>query len=454
MSSPSLQDRADTTSRSIFLVLFLAGILVHLAYVFSLMQITPMDEWNWESGDTRSYLIPAESFLQEGAFLNKGVPDYRRTVGYPLFLAGVIKVADIVQADLRVTIYVIQAIVYAAAYPAIYFLGVTLFGLRHKVALICVACTMFSGAFVSYVTMILSDALFATVLVVGVACGFFALKKQKWIWAATYVLFIVYAANVRPMLAFFPFAMLLLHLVWLKGEGVVVKQKIWGLLLLMFTFSLLGVQTPALRNWVHYKVFTPTEIGSINLFRYLGKDVLNYTGESERYVATFEELQSIDQPDKLRERIKIRKSEAIKIFTDYPIETFGALVYNIVLNSTEMHWQNFFFLQKQTWYQDYADGSVVWSPIPFLAAMLFICFYGAVYLTILLSAFLWKRNTLLIFSLLIFLIPYGFSGTSYQGARFRLWLEPFMLMLFFSILQKLVFSIPVVRNQKIAANDS
>lgn len=439
MLNGSSQHNAVATCRISFFMLFATGAIVHLAYLFLLIQLAPIEEWNWESGDTRSYLVPAESFLREGAFLNKGVPDYRRTIGYPIFLSGMIKISNTVNADFRITIYVAQAIVFAVVYPIIYFLGITLFNLRRTLALFGVVCTMLSGAFISYVPMILSDALFATTLVAGVACGIVALKNQSFLWASVYIMLVLYAANVRPMLAFFPIAMLLLQLSWTREKFINIDLRTRNLMIYMFVVSIFVVHTPAARNYINYNVFTPTEIGSINLFRYVGKDVLNYKGEHDRYAVKFKEINSLDQPDHLEERINLRRNEALNIFKEYPVETIGFLAYNTVLNSIEMHWQNFCFIFNKTWYQDYADGTVKWSPVPFFAALLFICFYGFVYITIMLSIFLWKENFLLLVGLIIFAIPYAFCGTSYQGGRFRLWLEPFMLMLFLSAVQNFLF---------------
>ena len=41
----------------------------------------------FQSPDTSSYLVPAETLVDDGVFASGGEPEIRRTPGYPLFLA-------------------------------------------------------------------------------------------------------------------------------------------------------------------------------------------------------------------------------------------------------------------------------------------------------------------------------------------------------------------------------
>lgn len=404
------------------------GVLVHAVYLFLLFQLVPMDHWNWQSGDTGSYIRPAESFLQEGVFARHGEPDYRRTIGYPLFLAGTLKLAEISGVEWRSVVYAAQALTFALAYPAIFVVATILFGMGRRPALACVALTMLCGAFVSYVPIILADALFATALICGVACGLLALERRSLAWGLAHLALITYAANVRPMLAFFPLAAIFMHWVFVKSRGWVEERGIRLLIVFMFVGTLVGVQTPALRNWMNHGEFTSTEITSINLYDYLAKDVLKFKGEMDRYEETRERIQQLAGTDNLNNRIEIRKHEALRVYKEYPFETAGFMVFFTVVNSIEMHWQNFFYLFKQTWYRDYDDKSVLWSPIPFLFAIFFIIIHGNIYFLSLLKLIISKINFFIILAIFFFLLPYAVCGTNYQGARFRLWMEPFVVM--------------------------
>ncbi|WP_152555125.1 hypothetical protein [Desulfonatronum thiodismutans] len=412
------------------IAIYFICLALHVVYLFVLLYLAPLDQWNWQSGDTGSYLRPAESFLQEGVFARHGEPDYRRTIGYPLFLAGTLKVAEVTGVEWRIVVYAAQALMFALAYPAIFIIATTLFGMGCRSALACVALTILCGAFVSYVPIILSDALFATTLICGVACGLMALERRSLAWGMAHLALITYAANVRPMLAFFPLAAVCMHWALVKSRGWAEERGVRVLIVFMFVTTLVGVQTPALRNWVNHGVFTPTEIGSINLYDYLAKDVLRMKGQTDRYEETRERIQQLAGAENLEKRIAFRKQEALQVYYEYPLETAGFLSYFTVVNSIEMHWQNFFYLFKQTWHRDYEDGSVLWSPIPFLLAIFFIIFYGNVYLIALLQFLVSRKNIYVFLSIFFFIIPYAFCGTNYQGARFRLWLEPFVLMAF------------------------
>ena len=50
------------------------------------------------------------------------------------------------------------------------------------------------------------------------------------------------------------------------------------------------------------------------------------------------------------------------------------------------------------------------------------------YLAALWQAYRFRRQPLILISALLFLVPYAFCGMSYQGARYRLWLDPFVLL--------------------------
>ncbi len=372
--------------------LLIIGIILHLTYLMFLCYLSPFDKWNWHTGDTLSYVRPAESFLLDGAFTVQGEPVYRRTIGYPLFLAGTLKAAEMTGVEWRVVVYVAQALTFALVYPAIFIIATTLFGLGRRPALVCVAVTVFSGAFISYVPVILSDALFATTLICGVACGLLALERRSLALGIAHLALITCAANVRPMLAFSPLAAVFMHWAFVKSRGWAEERGIRLLIAAMFVSTLVGVQTPSMRNWAHHGVFTPTEISSINLYDYLAKDVLKFKGQTDRYEETRERIQQLAGAENLEKRIAFRKQEALQVYNEFPLETAGFLGYFTVINSIEMHWQNFFYLFKQTWYRDYDDGSVLWSPIPFLFAIFFIIFYGNVYLAALWGFLLSRKN--------------------------------------------------------------
>jgi len=157
--------------RNPYVLLFSLGFLIHLLYLTVLILLAPPQNWNWAHGDTMTYVRPAISFLQEGAFLLGDAPDYRRTIGYPAFLALVLSLARLAELEWRIVAYILQALIFATAYPAILFVGEKLFGLTRKSGKYVQVFLIINGSFLAYVTVIMTDALFATLLVWAVALG-------------------------------------------------------------------------------------------------------------------------------------------------------------------------------------------------------------------------------------------------------------------------------------------
>lgn len=418
-------------------LLLALGVTLHLLYLALLLHVLPLGQWNWSHGDTGTYVGPAQAFQQTGVFARLGVPDCKRTIGYPLFLAGALDVAGRMGADWRKVAYVLQAILFAFSYPAIYFLGRNVFGLTRRVALGCVAFTLFSGAFISYVSVILSDALFATTLLVATVCGFQALRQRSLAWGLVHIVTVTYAMNVRPTLGLYPLAAAAMHWVYLRRQGWTTDRFRRCLTVALFVGTLLGVQTPALRNWVNHKVYTPSENVSINLYDCLARDVLASKRQLQCYEPVHALLVARADPDFLKERIRLRTREALAVFRQYPVETAAFAVYYATLNTMEMHWNNtLFYLFRQTWHRDYADGSVQERPEPFLLGLAFLVVYGYLYLAAVMRAFSMRKHPWVLVAGVLFAAPVAFCVITHQGARLRLWLEPFIVLAAAATLQQ------------------
>jgi hypothetical protein len=63
-----------------------------------------------------------------------------------------------------------------------------------------------------------------------------------------------------------------------------------------------------------------------------------------------------------------------------------------------------------------------------MVALLFFALYGIVYGAAVFLAIVMRRQVYGLLSVLVFLAPYAVCATSYQGARFRLWFEPFIVL--------------------------
>ncbi len=408
--------------RRVYRLLFLGGVLVHLLYLCLLLRMAPADGGNWAYGDTGSYVASAEAFLETGMFARGGIPDYRRTMGYPLFVASAMWCAEATWGDWASWVYILQAFLFASVYPGLFFLGVEILGLSRRAAWSAIAFTVVSGAFISYVPVLLSDGLFATVLLTGVASGFRALQRRSLVWALAHTVLVSYAACIRPMLAFFPLAALCWHWAYLRRWGGAGDRRMHRLAAVMFLLTLIGVQNPALRNFTHHGVFTPSEIGSINLYNYLAHGVLQVHGEDRQFNEMCTTLDQMEGAEHLGNRIALRRKEALRVYGQFPGTTVGLASLHTILNSAEPHWQNVLYLFRQTWYQAY--GNVHRTRLAMAVAFVWVPVQGALMLLGLIQGFRWRTRPLLILGAAFYLLPYAFCATTYQGARFRLWWEP------------------------------
>jgi hypothetical protein len=410
-------------------VLFVAGIILHFAYIWAITRIDALGDLNWFLPDTSSYLHSARAFIETGVFARGGYPDYHRTIGYPLFLTIALRTADIFRADWLHVVVCAQVLLFALAYPVIYLIARLVFGFREIPAMFVSLPTVALGCFVTYSPFVLADGLFAVFFLISFLLAFLAIRFQSFWIALGYVMSVTLAANIRPMLAFFPLAVLCFQWGYAKNAGLDGNRRVRCLLFVGGMSAMIGVNTPSVRNWYHHGVFTPTRIGSINLFDYLAKDVLYMKGEQNRYEVVDARLNgSDDAPGQVGCRIAIRKHEAFKVYLEYPLETVAILFYNTLLNSVETHWQNMFYLFHKTWYKDYPQGDVLRSPGPFSVAVCFILLYGVIYSLAFLQVFVVFNKPILLIGVFLFLLPYAFCGTAFQGARFRLWLEPFVII--------------------------
>lgn len=408
-------------------VLFAGGVILHITYLFLLARLLPWETWNWAHADTSTYLEPAQSFLETGTFVHQGQPDYTRTVGYPALLAAAQSLARLVGIDQRWIIYLMQALLLALAYPAVYYLGRTVVGLEHRWALAALAISLVFGPPVAYVPIVLSDALFTVLLLTGMACGFAALAKRSWTWSLVHILLITGAALVRPLLIVYPFAATGMHIAFLRTQAQCPQSGARKRIVTMFLLTLMGTQLPFIRVFIHHRIYTASELGSINIYEYLGKEALTLAGKGDRFLAVDKLLQERGLSDVLANRIRVRREQSFLVYKSVPSAVLIMAGHNLILNTLEPHWNNtLFFLFRTTWMDSYGD--VVHSFYPLIVAVVFIALYGMLYT----AAFLWLvmrcRSLLAIGSLLLFLLPYAISATSYQGARFRLWFEPLVIL--------------------------
>ncbi|MHA1368336.1 MAG: hypothetical protein ACTSRA_01290, partial [Promethearchaeota archaeon] len=130
----------------------------------------------WTGSDVMTYVEPAVSFLKYGTFERNGVPDYHRTIGYPLFLATLMTMFGNYWVE---ACWLVQAILFAAIYPSIAVVAreILCFDSR-RIGILLVAYAAM-GAGWTYTPVLLTDQPFAVALWGSMAAGIMAVKQER-----------------------------------------------------------------------------------------------------------------------------------------------------------------------------------------------------------------------------------------------------------------------------------
>jgi hypothetical protein len=408
---------------------YLFGAISHGLYLLVLFHWLQVNPSNGLYPDSSSYIEPAQAFIESGQFSPSDGRDYMRTIGYPVFLVPALWLAEKMSLQWLLVIITLQAFFLALVYPAILYLAQKLFALDLSLSVCAVFAIMLSGAFISHTTAILSDGLFALLLICSVACGIAAIDQKAKVWWICHFFFLSWAASTRPILMFYPFASAAYCYYRIKINGSFSFNPVLKKMVGLFLVSLIAVQLPAIRNWINHSVYVSTELSSMALYDYLAKEVLYGKGLGHVYEETAGQIKANAGAEHLAQRINARTTSALDVFISYPVTTTFAMAYNTLLNMVEFHWNNtLFYLFRVNWYKDYADGSVKWSPVPYAAGLIFVMYYGIIYLGAIMYLFIERKPLSFLLALGFFLFPLLAAATNYQGARFRLWCEPFILL--------------------------
>lgn len=377
----------------------------------------------WYSGDTMTYVEPARAFLETGVFARDGQPDMHRSIGYPFFLAAMMRLFG---SHWILAVFVVQTAVFASLFPPVTIIARLWFPEQSKVFKVTFVTLIVNGIGLAYVGQLLTDQLFAVCLVVGLALGLLAIVRSSWKFAILHVVVIGYAAQIRPVLGIYCFANLFFQWftakAWEKDKQKKVRLIIVSVALLI---AVVG-NGPAIRNFLNYGVFTPTDVLSDNLSRYLAGPVLIHVGKTAVYeerLRIFKQLGNI-------EKITIQKQFALETIKNYPGAALFVVGYHAVWNLFEPHWEYLlwvfghgFNLNSMFDHSGQLKSGLFWG-IPFFVTYLLIYF-------LFISSCLrmaHARNWLLLLGMFFFLMPLAASFINGQGARMRLFAEPVILV--------------------------
>ncbi|HDY87491.1 MAG TPA: hypothetical protein ENH82_05155 [bacterium] len=390
----------------------------------------------WQHSDVMSYVQPARAYLETGVFLHRSIsywtgrPDFFRTIGFPLYLATMMRLFG---SNWLIWALFVQAAFYACIYPALSKIIQTLFPDNNSIIVPVFCFSLFSGAYITMMPALLTDLFFTVTFTIGLCFGLLSIARQNWKYLILYLLFVSYAAQVRPMLAHYPIVNIFVLWLIAKRHSVLSFVKVKTMIIISSAVLLLACSAPSIRNYIHHGFFKPTIIFELNLFEYLTKDVMT---DRDKLVEFEQMRQKIDATDSPIEKMSLQKKFAIEACTKYP----GTVIKRIMRNSLPILANNFWLSTGPYWGYHWKD-----MPVPDgkhfefkKSNFLFVIFViGCVVYMIVYLFFMYflynlvkEKNWLFLFTILLFVGPIlvaTFPGTG-GGARMRLPVEGLIII--------------------------
>jgi len=325
------------------LVQYIIGLIVNIVFVVILLNIEvsyrnlqlPEGEYrdNIQKGtDTMTYVQPARNYLEYSIFGRGNAPDYHRTIGYPFYLAVLMKLFG---NNWLIATFFVQAFFYASIYPALSKIANILFPDKPSLTTPIFCFYLVSGAYLVQVPVLLTDTFYTVLFTIGLYFGFLSIIRQSWKYLILQLVFIGYAAQVRPNLIYYPF--INIFVLWLIANryNVLSRMKIKGIIITSSAALLLLCNIPSIRNYAHYRFFKPSNLLEHCLFGSLTSEVMKRQNET----GTFEEMaQKVKEANDIREKMSLQKKFAIEVCTKYPGATIKIMVRNARSNLLRNSW--------------------------------------------------------------------------------------------------------------------
>jgi hypothetical protein len=321
---------------------YLIGVLINLVYIIILIsdqtsyQNIQVPENNysenlWKGTDVLTYVRPAQNFVDHRIFGSGTIPDYRRSIGYPLFLSTLMMIFG--RHWIIFTLFM-QALIFAVMYPLLSRISNILFNTSGRTVIFAFLFFIFSGTYIVMVPMILTDTFFTLFFTLGLWLGLESIIKRNYIYLLLHIIFIGYAAQVRPSLSLYPIINYLILISIAMKYGLTRCTRIYQIVMTSFVSLLIICNLSSIRNYMNYNFFKPTDILAVGLLD-LGNYVLVEVGKSDGYEEIQKTLQGIKDP---KAKMRLQEELAVKIFKDYPIITLKQIMHNAIGILGRAHW--------------------------------------------------------------------------------------------------------------------
>jgi len=321
---------------------YLVGLVVNIVFVVILLSTDvsyrnlqlPEGEYQnniWAGSDVMTYVRPARNYLNYGVFGRENVPDYHRTVGYPLYLALMMKLFG---DSWHIWALFVQAILYASIYPALSKITQILFPEKPSLVVPAFCFFLISGAYFTRTPVLLTDLFFSVLFTIGVCFGLLSIVRQSWKYLFLHLIAIGYAAQVRPALILYP--VVNVFVLWLvaRRHGVSNRTRVKAMIVTSLAVLVLVCNAPSIRNYVHYVFFKPTDVFANGLFTYLGGRTMIDNGEQDAY----EEMRkNVYETDNVAQRITLMEKYAMQICKKYPVTIMKQLIIYAAGNCLHSH---------------------------------------------------------------------------------------------------------------------
>jgi len=422
---------------------FIIGIILNLLFVGFLLSFSdssynlraPIGKYSdniWKKSDVHTYVNPAIQFLEKGSFNAGNIPDYHRTIGYPLFLSIFMRTSS---QNWDLIVIFTQAILYALMYPLIYGLIRQFLPEYHKLPVYTFIFTILSGTYISYTAVLYTDMMFALTFLAGIYCCIKGVEKNSVFYIMLELIIIGYAAEVRPTLTIFPILNILLIIYFSRRKNGNVNAFAMKSMVVSTVFLLLLCNGPSIRNYVNYGVFIASDVMHNNLSSYLSKNVMHDLGQDKEYEILMKNVRASSRLlraanahdassiELLRYNLNSKNDVAHSVLLAHPFLTVKRIAAYGLYNSFDYHWGYIFNYWSMHWHKDPKFLKVSKVSIFFFSVWAIVYLVIYIFFIIFVFKLMINRDYILFLILLLMFLPFLATFTGGGGARMRLSVE-------------------------------